>query len=82
MATIRASFGRGSGPIFLDDTTCSGDESSLIACPNRGIGRHNCGHSEDAGVICKCEILSIPVIIIMILQFCLSLVHVILLCPV
>jgi len=39
-------------PIWLDDVGCSGGESSLIYCSHRGYGNHNCGHHEDAGVMC------------------------------
>ncbi|XP_075952817.1 scavenger receptor cysteine-rich domain-containing protein DMBT1-like [Anarhichas minor] len=48
-----AHFGQGSGPIWLDDLQCSGTESSLTDCTHRGLGTHNCGHSEDAGAICE-----------------------------
>eukprot|EP00057_Strongylocentrotus_purpuratus_P020121 XP_011674595.1 PREDICTED: deleted in malignant brain tumors 1 protein-like [Strongylocentrotus purpuratus] len=51
-AVSSAGFGRGTGTIVLDDVNCSGDESSLFECSNRGLGVNNCGHSEDAGVRC------------------------------
>lgn len=55
-ATARCcgAFGRGTGDILLDDLGCTGTEVSLFSCPNRGIGVHNCGHSEDVGVVCQC----------------------------
>ena len=46
-------FGAGIGPIFLDDVRCRGDETNLNDCPHNGVGNHNCGHIEDAGVICS-----------------------------
>ena len=52
MALNRAFFGQGTGPIFLDDVACTGNEQTLLSCPHRGINNHNCGHHEDAGVNC------------------------------
>ena len=52
IAISQAGFGQGSGPIFLDDVSCTGTESSVLGCSHRGIGVHNCGHYKDAGVVC------------------------------
>ena len=46
-------FGSGTGQIWLDDVNCAGTESRLISCPNRGVGSHNCFHSEDVAVYCS-----------------------------
>ena len=47
-----ATFGAGTGSIWLDNVQCVGTESRLIDCPANSIGIHNCQHSEDAGVRC------------------------------
>ncbi|XP_022081551.1 deleted in malignant brain tumors 1 protein-like isoform X2 [Acanthaster planci] len=55
-ATQGATFGSGSGPIYLDDVACGGHENDLMTCVHNGIGVENCGHSEDAGVICGIKV--------------------------
>ena len=48
-----ASFGPGSGPIWLDSVTCTGNESTLASCGHFGVNiTRSCSHSEDAGVRC------------------------------
>ena len=48
-----ASHGEGSGPIWLDDVSCSGSETHLHNCPKREWGNHNCDHKKDASVLCN-----------------------------
>ncbi|XP_039455012.1 scavenger receptor cysteine-rich type 1 protein M130-like [Oreochromis aureus] len=48
-----ASFGRGKDEIWLDDVQCVGNESSVLQCQHKPFGQNNCGHNEDAGVVCS-----------------------------
>ena len=51
-ARTNAAFGQGTGPILLDEVMCIGLEYRLFDCPHAGIEVDNCGHSQDAGVVC------------------------------
>ena len=48
-----AFFGAGTGPIYLDDVTCTPSASQLLECSSRPLAAHNCDHSVDAGVGCE-----------------------------
>ena len=56
---LRSRFGAGTGPIWLDDMLCEGDEAGLLDCPTARrrtardlIGVHNCKSNEVVGVRC------------------------------
>jgi len=46
-----AYFGEGTGSILLNNVNCSGNESSIFECDNR-YKVNDCGHHQDAGVVC------------------------------
>ncbi|XP_067106406.1 neurotrypsin [Osmerus mordax] len=48
-------FGVGSGPILLDDVSCTGKEPSLSLCSRREWLRHDCTHQEDVKISCSPE---------------------------
>ena len=53
VAYSNAYYGAGTGPIYMDDVDCIGDEDKLLSCVSQPIGSNNCGHFEDAGVNCS-----------------------------
>ena len=59
-AHTRATFGEGTGQIWMDDVRCAGDEERLADCEFRGWGSHNCRHSEDAGASCGAAAGALP----------------------
>jgi len=54
-ATSRAVelFGQGTGSIWLDNLGCTENSTDIESCMTQPWGNHNCGHQEDAGVICE-----------------------------
>jgi len=52
IAYERGHFGRGTGPIYLDDLLCLGTESRIFDCPGADF-ETNCHHIEDVGVYCS-----------------------------
>ena len=65
-----AYFGQGSGPILLDDVTCTGSELTLANCEHFGFNKtRSCSHSEDAGVSCYSPGYNMCIIIIRCIVF-------------
>ena len=53
ISVYQAGFGQGTGPVFLQEVTCDGTESSLLNCSHLEIGTTRyCSHSHDVGVVC------------------------------
>lgn len=48
-------FGTASGPIHLDDVSCTGKEPSLVLCIRSEWLQHDCTHQEDVNVACEPE---------------------------
>jgi hypothetical protein len=46
------SFGDGTGQIWMDETACNGDETTLAACSHNTWGVHDCSHAEDVAILC------------------------------
>ena len=56
-ATYSATFGQGTGPIWLDGISCRGNEYNLANCTHLGYGvLYSCSHREDAGVVCNSDV--------------------------
>ena len=53
MATLGASFGGGTGRIWLDNVQCTGNETELTNCTASFSGANSCTHAQDAGVRCQ-----------------------------
>ncbi|CAH1248833.1 PRSS12 [Branchiostoma lanceolatum] len=51
---ISTNFGPGSGPIFLSDVRCTGNESTILGCPHK-YRDNDCEHEDDVGVVCDVD---------------------------
>ena len=53
-APMSVHYGEGTGPIWLDNVQCVGNESNIFTCTHDGIGYYNCTceHDNDASVEC------------------------------
>ena len=51
-ARLNGAFRQGSGPILLANVRCNGLEERLFDCPQSELEENNCGHNQDAGVVC------------------------------
>lgn len=50
---MKNTYGSGVGPVWLDQVSCIGNESSLEQCAHWAWGEHNCDHKEDVSVRCS-----------------------------
>ena len=48
----QAVYGQGTGPIFIDNVVCNGQELRLLDCASNALAAHDCTHFQDAGVVC------------------------------
>ena len=52
-AVTNGVYGLGTGPVWLSNVNCHGNESSLANCTYTGLNNTGCLHSQDAGLVCS-----------------------------
>ncbi|KAL9908665.1 tequila isoform 2-T2 [Glossina fuscipes fuscipes] len=50
---VKNIYGPGSGPIWLDQVSCLGNETALDKCNHWTWGENNCNHTEDVSLSCN-----------------------------
>ena len=45
-------YGKGQGPVWLDDVECMGSEETILNCDHSSVGIHDCTHMEDVAIQC------------------------------
>ena len=52
--TRQTKFGSSTGPVWLSQIGCLGNENKLSQCVHNGVGNiGNCTHAQDVGVVCS-----------------------------
>ena len=59
-ALTNAQFGRGTGPVLLNNVDCYGYEARIDECNHRGLYAGDCSGSTGAGVKCAIHEESLP----------------------
>lgn len=52
-APLSPRYGEESGPIWLDNLHCLGNESDIFACEHSGFGSQSCKHGQHVSVECS-----------------------------
>ncbi|CAH1251215.1 PRSS12 [Branchiostoma lanceolatum] len=55
VARVGGVYPEGTGNIWLENLSCTGNETSVADCQINRWGDHDCTHKEDAGIVCILE---------------------------